>query len=258
MFYLHKLLVMALFLIPCVVSGQQWYNWDGVGVRAGITKKLDVGVNHLRSYNMSRSFRNNFNQWGINAGYDFSKRASLSGGFVLTSLPARARSYNRLFAKGTYKTRVAHNLTWSNSLQLEAHSGQRQYDYRVIYMTRLGPRKRLAFLNLSPSASYWLYYNIGGAPVAYYDEPGASPDMKSASGLHRGRFIANLNSKIDRNLSLSLYYINQHEFNLTGNDINVKNPNTGKIARPFRNYNVIGLRLAISFDVYKNRKKKNH
>ena len=146
-------------------------------------------------------------------------------------------------------------ITWTNSIQGEIHSAnEKNYNYRIIYITRFAPRRKLDFLNLSPSISYWLFYNIGGKAIQYFDESGSPLAKDTPDGLHRGRFILNLSKKINHNLSLSLYYLNQHEFNLTGNDLNVVNPRNGKIIRPFSNYQVAGISLSLSFDVYKKNK----
>ena len=94
--------------------------------------------------------------------------------------------------------------------------------------------------------------NPGGNPVQYYDKSGLPSIKQTPDGLHRGRLIINLNSKINNILSISLYYINQKEFNLGINSkgLNVVNPSTGKITRPFDNYQVAGLTFTFNFDLY--------
>src|SRR6266496_52344 len=237
----------------------EWKNWDGVNLNLGVTRKIDIEVSHLRAYNISQSFLNSFNQWGIGMDYDFTKKLSAKIGYKLTSFPSGSVSTNRFLARGTYKIHLAKVISWSNAIQGEvnAAAGKGNY-YRIIYMTRFAPRKRLNFLRLSPSVSYWLYYNIGGNAIQYFDEAGSPLVKETPDGIHRGRFTLNLNSKINNNLSLSLYYMNQHEFNLVGNDINVVDPNTGKVARPFNNFHVAGLSLAFSFDLYKKKSRQKN
>jgi hypothetical protein len=109
----------------------------------------------------------------------------------------------------------------------------------------LGLRKRLDFLKLAPSASYLLFYNIGGTPIRYFNESGEQIAYQAANGFHRGRLIFNLNNKLSKQIRASIFYLNQHEFNLgkETRNINVLNPNTGRIQRPFNNYHVLGFSL---------------
>jgi len=247
-----------IFYLLCILSicdaafAQEWKNWNSASLNLAFTKKLEVSASHLRSYTVFNSFTNGFNQTSFNLDYDFTKHFSVKAGYSVTKFPADTVSAPKYLLRATYKLPLAKTITWSNSLQGEMHSANtKNYNYRIIYITRFSPRHRLEFLRLSPSISYWLFYNIGGKSIQYFDESGSPLARNTPDGLHRGRFILNLNSKINNNLSLSLYYLNQHEFNLTGNDLNVVNPRNGKIARPFRNYQVAGISLSLSFDLYK-------
>lgn len=253
-YFLTCLLIIA--SIPAI-SQSEWKNWDGVNLNLDITKKLGFEANHLRSYNINKAFENSFNQWGIGVDYKITKRLSMKVAYKKTFFPADTVSTNRLQARLTYRIRLADEINWYNGIQGEVHSAQEnRFTYRIIFRTRLVPKRRLPLFRLSPSVSYWLYYNIGGNALQYYDEIGSPLVRETPDGIHRGRFILNLNSKINNNLSFSLYYINQHEFNLTGKKINIINPGTGKIARPFNNYQVIGASLTLSFDLYKKKSKK--
>jgi hypothetical protein len=106
--------------------------------------------------------------------------------------------------------------------------------------------------------SYSLFYNIGGNPIQYYDKNEVSTVMQTPDGFHRGRLSLNLNSKISKYLSLSVYYMMQREFNLFTDDyhkINIVNPVTGNIIRRFQDYNVIGTSLSLDFNLYKKKNK---
>jgi len=246
-----------LFLSLHGFSQSEWKNWSSIGLDIGLSKKTDIGVSHLRSYNLDNNFKNTFKQWNVKVDHDLTRRFSLRAGIILTKLVNDSISTNRFIVRGTYKTPILNIINWSNSLQGELHSPtQTRYNYRIIYMTRLAPKKRVGPLKLSPSVSYWLYYNLGGNAIQYYDETGSPLTLETPDGLHRGRFILSLNSKISKYLDLSLYYLNQHEFNLAGKDMNVIDPNTGKVERPFSNFNVAGVSLSLSFDAYKKKGKK--
>lgn len=244
--------LLSLLLIMYTAFGQQWKNWNSASVNLAFSKKIELSVSHLRSYSIFDSYSNGFNQTSVSLDYDFTKRFSAKAGYSLTKFPADNVSAPKYSLRSTYKFPVGKAINWANSIQGELHSATtKNYNYRIIYITRFSPKHRMEFLKLSPSVSYWLFYNIGGKSIQYFDESGSPLAKDTPDGLHRGRFLLNLNSKINNNLSLSLYYLNQHEFNLIGNDLNVTNPRNGKIVRPFSNYQVAGISLSLSFDLYK-------
>lgn len=244
-----------LLLLPAAVQSQtNWRSWASAGVNISFTKKLDLRLSHLRSYNLQDSFTNNFNQTSASLEYDLTKKLSLSGGAMLTQLPASGNSTQRYYARGTYKISVADMLTWSNALQAELHSAnETRFRNRFVYITRISNKRRFSFAKLSLAASYWLYYNMGGNAIRYYDKTGAVISRQSPDGLHRSRLYLNANSKLTKNLSVSLYYMRQQEFNLFTPEtrkLNIINPSTGKISRAFDNYNVAGITLSYNINLY--------
>ena len=82
---------------------QEWKNWNAAGLRLGLTKKLEVSVNHLRSYTLSNSFANGFNQTSFNLDYDFSKHLSSKAGWMLTQFPSNNVSTSRYLLRTSYK-----------------------------------------------------------------------------------------------------------------------------------------------------------
>jgi hypothetical protein len=252
-------MILVAFLTGFNCFGQsEWKSWNSAQLELSLTKKLDLRFSHLRGYNINNGFSSEFDQSSIRLDYDFNKRFSIATGAVLGSLSA-ADGANRLLLRGTYKIPLAEVLSWSNSIQGEAHSAnETRYRYRLVYITRLVTKRRLDFLRLSPSVSYSLFYNIGGNSIQYYDKNDFPSVQQTPDGFHRGRLSFNLNSRITKNLSLSLYYMMQREFNLFASDyhkINIVNPGTGKIVRRFQDYNVIGTTLSFNFDLYKKKKK---
>lgn len=236
----------------------EWKNWNSLQLNLSITKKLDLRFSHLRSFDIGNNYSRDFNQSSVHLDYDLTKRFSLSAGAILGSL-SDADGAHRLVLRSTYKINLANALTWSNSMQGEVHSSnETRYRYRAVYITRLGTKKRLDFLRLSPSVSYSLYYNIGGNPIQYYDKSENPAVLQSPDGFHRGRLSVNLNSKITNHLSFSLYYMMQREFNIFSSDyhkMNIVNPATGKTVRPFQDYNVLGATISLNFDLYKRKSK---
>ena len=232
-----------------------WKSWNAVNLTVSPTKKLDFRLSHLRSYELNNHFNNDFNQSSVQAEYNFTRRFAILGGFMLTQFPASANTTRREYLRVLYKQPVLRIINFTTGVQGEVHSAEeRRFKNRVISISRIGLQKRLPFLHLAPSVSYWLYYNIGGQPIQYYDQSGNKLVKQTPDGFHRGRLFLNLNSKINRFFSVNLYYVQQKEFNLFTDalhTINVKNPSTGKITRRFDSYNVAGISLAIDLDLYK-------
>ena len=259
--FFFPLVLACLFNLPSARAQTEWRNWSSINVNASINKKLDISGSHLRSYVMTDSFMNNFNQSTLQADYDLNKRISLRGSVLLTTFPGQANPTIRYISRFSYTRRLFKKINWTNALQLEYHSSnEMRYRARAILVTRFALRKRITSLKLSPSISYLLFYNIGGDSIRYFDPAGNVIARNTPDGFHRGRLFINLNTKISNHFSLSLYYMRQSEFNLftpPTRKMNVVNPNTGRVARPFDDYHVAGITLQYNFKTYKKKKKDN-
>ena len=253
-------LSLTLLLHPVSSFAQaDWNNWNAAQLNLSITKKLDLKLSHLRAFNISNGISPDFNQSSVHLNYDLTRKIELSAGYIFSGSTSLADGGSRVWTRLGYKIKIAKVLSWSNSLQGEIHDqAENRYRYRIIWLTRLSPRKRLDFLNLSPSISYNLFYNIGGDPINYYDEDGNVIARQTPDGFHRGRLTLSLNSKISKSFSISVYYMHQQEFNLFSSELrkmNIENPVTGKVARRFDNFNVAGLTLSYDINLYKTKKK---
>ena len=222
--------------------------WNNLGLNVPLTDKADLRFSYLRSYKLEEGIKNNFNSFSVRFAYDVTKDWDVRTAFVWRSSPNSEEVRRRLFLQGTHRTRLADVFSWRNGARLEWNSSnENNYRYRVHLFTRIGPRKRLKFLKLSPSVSYTLFYNIGGNPIQYYDEEGDRTVKQAPNGFHRGRVNFRLNSRVTRHLRLTVNYMIQREFNfLVGEyrEINVVNPRNGKVRRRFRNYEVIGFSVS--------------
>lgn len=253
------LLALFIFAVTSLNAQPDWKNWYSAQLEFRLTRKMDFQVGHLRSYELSNNYNNDFNQTSLRITYDIAKKFSLAGGVVINGTGSSTEGKNRVLLRGTYKARLGKVLSWSNSIQGELHSSsEKRYRERIILITRLGTRERLDFMRLSPSVSYYLFYNIGGDPIQYYDSKTGDPVVQNTpDGFHRGRLRVNLNTKITKRFSASLYYMMQKEFNLFTDEyhrINVLNPLTGTVARRFDDYHVIGLSFEYEFKLYNNKK----
>lgn len=260
--YLLLLITICLFADKAMTQSE-WRSWMSASVEASLSPKFDLRTTYLRSSDINNGWKNNFNQLSVSAGYDLTKRWSVLSGLMQTSFPAGGASTIRTYARLTYRIPISGILTFSNGIQAEWHSKEEnRFRNRIIWISRIGNRKRLPFLNLNLSASYWLYYNLGGSTIRYFDPAGTVIMRQSPDGFHRGRLYLTASSRINRNFSLSVFYMNQNEFNLLSTEyrkINIVNPATGKTTRSFDKYNVAGLSLSYEFKTYSKKKaSKNH
>jgi hypothetical protein len=231
----------------------QWKNWNSVNIDVPVIEKLQFRAGHLRAYNISEKYRNEFNQTAFSVNYDLTKRIDITGGVqFIKPTTAGADTRTRIFVRGSYNTKLGRKFRWANSFHAETNSkAETRFRQRIILTTRLALRKRLDFLRLTPSVAYSLFYNIGGNPISYYDETGTRIARQTPDGFHRSRLTFSLNSKINNYFRVTAFVMSQREFNFLSSDtrkMNVFNPVRNRITRPFDNFNVIGLSLNVSLD----------
>lgn len=251
-YFVNRLLRIGFILLLSTQLTQAQYElriWNSFGVSAPLTDKLSARVSYMRSFRFSEEpFETSFNWYSIRLSYNFNRDWNFSLGSAWMNLPNANRTTFRVTAEATHRMKLDRRFVLRNSLQIETHNDQEsRFDQRIIASSRLGLRKRLDLLKVAPSLTYSLFYNIGGNEIRYFNSAGEPLARKSANGLHRGRMMANFNFKLSPPLRLSVFYINQHEFNLVlsqTNKINVLNLNTGRIQRPFNNQHIVGISLS--------------
>ncbi len=230
-------------------GASKWKWWTGISADISLHRKMEMSVGFIKAFNLENPVVSSFNQTSGSLDYAFTRHLDTRIGAIFTLSPPNGEGIYRYFFRVNAKTNINRWLSWSNAVQAEKFSAaETRFDSRLIYITRLGFRKRIDFLRLSPSVTGWLYYNLGGKSIPQYDAMDNPLGKRVPSGFHRGRIILNVNSKITDAVSLNVYYMRQQEFNLfaPGRQINVTNPDTGKINRPFSNYNVIGISLKLN------------
>jgi hypothetical protein len=239
-----------LFNIHVLQAQHDLKAWGAVSFQMPAAKSTNFSLEHLRAYNTTSNWENEFNQVQGRFETALSKNTDLFIGDLITLTPGSNEIKNRVFVRAAHKIKLGNFLRWQSSLQAELYSkNENRYHYRGIVSSRLYLKKRLTALHLSPSVTGFLFYNLGGKPIQYYDDNKQPLVKQTPDGFHRGRIVFNINSKISERFNLSLYYMVQREFNILNNtyhSINYYNPVTGKILRPFDNYNVAGIALGIS------------
>lgn len=252
--YLQRIVASCMFLglVHQAAAQTEWQSWNSIQASVPLTEKLDFRTAHLRTYSISNKFQEVFHQTSFLVSYDAGKRWDIQSGVQFLSPLGNGKGRTRIFARLQHTTRVANALNWRNALRLETNSSsETRFRQRIILSTRISPRKRLDFLNLSPSLQYALFYNIGGNPIRYYDNNKQLIARQTPDGFHRGRFTLNLNSKVNEYLQVNLYYMQQREFNTFSpplRHMNVFDPVRNRIQRPFNNFNAIGISAAIDLE----------
>lgn len=240
-----------LFINKQASAQSEWQNRNAVSINASLSEKLQAEYSHMRAYNMTDRFKNTFNQHAFQIGYRLNKRLNFSGGIQLINPVGPRETRTRIYLRAAHSTRLD-QFTWTNSVRVETNSkNETRFRQRIGIATRLGLRKRMDFLNLSPSITYSMFYNIGGNPIRYYDEEASLLARQTPDGFHRGRLTLAFNSKLNDYVAVTLYYMRQQEFNFltpSTRKMNVYDPVRNRTLRPFNNFNVLGLSLNISLD----------
>lgn len=243
--YLTALATMGFYHMSWAQS-KEWQTWASINLKVPLSKKMTFSANQLASFSPKEAFAARFLQTSAAVSVGVNKNFSLRLGDQLNNIPGKSKRFrNRIYLRGTLSNKAVNFLKLSHSLQAELHDrNETRYRQRFILINKVSPRRRFSALSLRPSIAYSLYYNIGGDALQYYDKTGNPTVQQTADGLHRGRFSASLNSRISRHFQATIYYINQEEFNLLSSEhrnINVMNPSTGRISRPYNNFQAIGL-----------------
>jgi Protein of unknown function (DUF2490) len=230
--------------------------WGAVSVQIPVVKNVGFNIEHLRGYNATNNFKNEFNQFQGRLGVKIGNNIDMAFGDIVTLTPGSAGITNRVFIRGTHKVKIGDVLRWRNAIQAEMHSNnETRYHYRAVLSSRINLKSRLTPLRLAPSVTGFVFYNMGGKAIQYYDSNKQPIAKQTPDGIHRARLLFNLNSKISDRFNISLYYMMQKEFNLANNpyhNMNIINPVSGKTIRPFDNYNVAGITLGINLSKDEN------
>lgn len=237
------------FLSAATVTHAQIQNWSAIEVQGEPTSKLTFKAGYLKAFDLSNKFSSVFQQVSFQGNYEINKKWDVQSGVQFITPASSSKTRTRVFVRTAYTTRIAKKINWTNSLRIETNSkAENRFRQRIILTTRLGLRKRLKFLNLAPSVSYSLFYNIGGDSLNYYDANEVLIARQTPDGLHRSRLTIAFNSKVNKYLRVNMYYMLQQEFNLLVPDIrkmNIYDPVRKKTVRSFNNYNTIGVTAQI-------------
>lgn len=247
--------VFVLLFVSASINAQaDWQNWNALEIQGNLSKKVDIKAGYLKAYSLTDRYTTVFNQASVRVNYELNKKWDIQGGVQFITLLSAKQTRKRVFARAAYTSRINKKVNWINSVRVETNS-QNEYRFRqrIIFTTRLGLRKRLDFLRLTPSISYSLFYNFGGDSIRYYNKEAQLISRQTPDGFHRGRILVNFNSKVNDYLRINLYYMRQQEFNLFSPEtrkMNVYDPVRNKTLRPFNNYNTIGLSIQVMINTF--------
>lgn len=223
--------------------------WSGYSVGANLDRTWSVRAGQTYLFDNSLGLRAVQNGAGIN--YRVNKKLSLGLGYIYSTnsadpdQPAR----NRLDPRIEYNVRLG-KLRIGNRLRTEWHFPERsKFEYRLRYALQLHAGNFGLPLKATPYISNEFHYYLGGSPLQYRDETGEKVVKQSPDGLHAHRIRAGIRFKPFKRAYAGISYMRQTEFNIGDKyrELNVTDPRTGRISRPFNNFSAVTFNFSYRF-----------
>jgi hypothetical protein len=213
-----------------------------------LNEKVHLQVGELFSFKTG-TYNLQFTQFKLGGSYRFTERISSDIYFKPMLFKGSSRDiwYQRLSASFNYRSTIF-TLPLKNTLTAEWFSPQLQkYRYRFIYSIKLYFKNKFLPLRATPYLRGQLYYYLDGKPLNYWDENGETLLARnSPNDFHRYRLSAGIRFRPAKHFYVTLYYIQQEEFNTTFTkyrQLNILNKSQTAIKYPFNDYQVLGLSL---------------
>jgi len=251
---MKKIILLLLPLVLCFSSQAQIDEtdtkmlWLGLGLSKKVNKKFGISYYQLNSVNFEGP-RLNFIQLDLGASYKLVDNLSVKAGgkatFSIDSDPENQLLYPRLYLALRYNTRISKRWRMKNSLYFEHHFDQRsKFQQRYFHRFDLYYRNTKWPWRLRPYITTKLYYYANGRDLQYYDENEDKTEKVATRGFHAFRFQPGVKLYPNKKIMLAVSFMRQIEFNSSlfgGKPINDENPKSGRIRRPFYNFNVFNL-----------------
>ena len=234
-------------------------NWYSGSFTVRTSKKASFKFSQLYALNTA-PYKLHF----VQSGFEYSRRLGdpWKGSLGYTHSIFRSdngpKHFHRVYAQIRHRSRLG-RVNMDNAIRAEFHTPQLlKYQYRFIYTNKLSLRTRNWPLKASPYIRNQVFYYYGGKPFNYYEE-GELAASQAPNDFHRYRFSAGLRMKPAKNLSLTVYYMWQREFNTNFTEfrgINELNARETRVRRPFNNYQVIGVSIGYTLKTYNRHPKR--
>jgi hypothetical protein len=135
--------------------------WGAVSFQIPAGKKITFGAEYLRAYNATKKWENEFNQAQGRLGIRMGRNIDMFMGDIITLAPGSDAIKNRLFVRGAHKIKLGETFRLQNTVQTELYSkNESRYQYRFIVSSRINIKKRFSALQLAPSVTGFVFYNI--------------------------------------------------------------------------------------------------
>jgi len=224
--------------------------WTTIGVSKKIDDKYSVNYTQIHSFDLNGAGLN-FIQPDLRLNYKINKKLIATAGysptFSIDNISGNQLVYHRISGRIRLRTKIGKRIRMSNSITAEQHFTQRsKFKQRYYYKLDLYYRDTKLPWKLRPYVSQKLYLYTNGKPTQYFDSNGDETEFKSPNGLHAYRIQAGVKFYPTKKFHFSVYFLEQAEFNAGGSEINILDPNTNSIKKPFYNFEVIGLSCGFS------------
>jgi len=225
--------------------------WQSISTRFELDVDKDLVVSQMISHEPGVS-RIGSIQWNLGFRQLFTNDFSVSGGYKPTFFPNREVNQirHRLYGNLRYRQRLR-SFRIYHSLTTEWHFPRpSKFRFRTYYTFSIDYRNKKIPLKIRPYLALSLYHYLDGRPLQYYDEATETKIEKVApNGLHAARWRYGIRLRPIKQITISLYWLQQKEFNTRlfgGRDINSLNPRTGNIRRRFFDFNVLGYSISLN------------
>ncbi len=239
----------------------EWRNWNNLGFSIKLAPSVNMALRQTYGFDFGPYELDWMqNSFGINA--LLNKKHSLGLRYT-QSIIFRSDENNhkhRFVAAYGIKSKLG---IWriANNVLAEYHSKEEtKYRARIIYIFRIRPRNDLLIpsIKLTPYFSSFLYYNIGGRPIAQFDSKQEYLGDFVPYGWHRLRLTLGFACRPSNSMSLSVQATRQMEFNtdFAGlNKMNVYNPIKERIVRSFKHYYILSFSIKHYLSFAKKKQK---
>ncbi len=233
-------------------SEPDWRLWTTSGVKVRTHKKLSFGLSYFTAYNFSQR-QIKYDQWRLSATYSPKRRWYLTTAYVRGQSKTSKNITHRIVGEIAYPTTIPFDFITQYFTAEKFFPATSKYGWRISYALRLKETLLEQPFRIAPYASGRLFYFYGGRLIQRYDDTGERTYKSAGNGLHRFRGTLGVDMRPTKHLQLKMFWMIQREFNVGSRrtEINVINPNNGKISRRFSNYPVLGVSGAIRLDARK-------
>lgn len=267
------LLCLLMIMSFKVVSGQDLIPgakiWESIGLSAKISKKWKVEFENVQSYNLNRPiFSYSQTSLKIKRRVKYHLNIGLEGALGVYSWQNSYSRYgltpiagvaviNRISVNVEHKFKVLKIIRFKQRLQSQFFFPKLdKYQFRFVYRFKAYFSTGIKW-DLKPFVEPMIYFYLNGVPSLYRNDHNIIETYKSPNGFHRLRLKGGIQFKPLKNvkkLGLSVYFMYQKEFNISGvgHDLNVVkkgssdilypfSPSKSNILNPFNDYSVLGI-----------------